>query len=500
MSDLLNQAIIDAKTLRETAMKNAETLILEKYSDQIKEAIESMLEQDDEMSPEDDLEGDMGSDLSGDLGGLEGGMGQPPSQVASNVPMAAVNGEKLCQCPEEDEEIEINFGELEQQMMKEPESNTPTDMGAVPSDQQMSTGDETEDEYQLKEEDLNTILESLNKEWLSPEQDDQTGPVEQLDMKKLEAAYRDGQNVKLTVLYKDPVHGENTKELVGKITNVDYTNPNTPVYFVNGKKISLNDISDVEVEGTLQEDKGLASDVSPGKIRTIRDDYHKNDISKEELSSKYNLPRSAIDRIIGIDPEKLKEDLKVDVNPVKSGWKDVSGSKSEMNMDMALAKTQDSKQKEEISKLMKAKEEATIKLEEMKKSINILQKQLNEQKELLQKSYKVMNELSLTNSKLMYSNRVYKDNSLNERQKNKIVESLSKVNTIDNVKVIYESLTTVGVSSKTPKESLSETLHKPSGLMFTNRNLTRGEQSSEKSEVVSRMQVLAGIKNKQKEK
>ena len=45
MSDMLEQAIIDAEALREAATKNAETLVLEKYSNQIKESIESLLEQ-----------------------------------------------------------------------------------------------------------------------------------------------------------------------------------------------------------------------------------------------------------------------------------------------------------------------------------------------------------------------------------------------------------------------------------------------------------------------
>ena len=36
MSNMLEQAIIDADALKEAALKNAETLVLEKYSNQIK--------------------------------------------------------------------------------------------------------------------------------------------------------------------------------------------------------------------------------------------------------------------------------------------------------------------------------------------------------------------------------------------------------------------------------------------------------------------------------
>ena len=47
MSSMLEQAIADAAALREQAIKNAEQSVLDKYSRQIKEAVDQMLEQDD---------------------------------------------------------------------------------------------------------------------------------------------------------------------------------------------------------------------------------------------------------------------------------------------------------------------------------------------------------------------------------------------------------------------------------------------------------------------
>jgi hypothetical protein len=48
MSSLFEKAIADAKELKETALKNAEQLIIEKYSTELKEAVENLLEQEDE--------------------------------------------------------------------------------------------------------------------------------------------------------------------------------------------------------------------------------------------------------------------------------------------------------------------------------------------------------------------------------------------------------------------------------------------------------------------
>ena len=47
MSSLIEQAILDAKELKEAAIKNAEQLIIEKYANEIKSNLEQLLEQDD---------------------------------------------------------------------------------------------------------------------------------------------------------------------------------------------------------------------------------------------------------------------------------------------------------------------------------------------------------------------------------------------------------------------------------------------------------------------
>ena len=47
MSSLLEQAIVDAKALKEAALKNAENLVIEKYSAEVRESMANLLEQED---------------------------------------------------------------------------------------------------------------------------------------------------------------------------------------------------------------------------------------------------------------------------------------------------------------------------------------------------------------------------------------------------------------------------------------------------------------------
>ena len=76
MSNMLEQAIIDAQSLREAAMKNAESEIVEKYSDEVKQAVSKLLEQEEEM--------DLGLDL-------EDEEEQVDSTAMEQVPMAHVS-------------------------------------------------------------------------------------------------------------------------------------------------------------------------------------------------------------------------------------------------------------------------------------------------------------------------------------------------------------------------------------------------------------------------
>lgn len=69
MSNMLEQAIADAAALREQAIKNAEQSVIEKYSHQIKEAVDAMLENKDL-----DEANDMIAEAEGEMGAADAGM------------------------------------------------------------------------------------------------------------------------------------------------------------------------------------------------------------------------------------------------------------------------------------------------------------------------------------------------------------------------------------------------------------------------------------------
>ena len=157
MSNMLEQAIVDAEALKEAALQNAEQSVIEKYQAEIKNAVESLLEQDEEDPFEDPLEEPLD-----DEDGLESS-----DDLAQQMPLASTEGDKLCPCPDEEEEVEIDFDQLAQQMQASDEDT----MGGIPAldsplaeameEDKGDEDEEIEEEIQITEEELVDILEEL---------------------------------------------------------------------------------------------------------------------------------------------------------------------------------------------------------------------------------------------------------------------------------------------------------------------------------------------------
>ena len=153
MSKMLEQAIVDAEALKEAALKNAEQAIIEKYSNEIKKAMESLLEQ-----PEEPL-GDLGMSPEAPM----------TTDEFPDVPPAGMEGEDLCPCPDEEEEVEIDFDALASQMAAEEGAEMVArdefaDDELELTEEQDSEEElkEDEDDVELTEEDIAKILEELS--------------------------------------------------------------------------------------------------------------------------------------------------------------------------------------------------------------------------------------------------------------------------------------------------------------------------------------------------
>jgi len=121
-----------------------------------------------------------------------------------------------------------------------------------------------------------------------------------------------------------------------------------------------------------------------------------------------------------------------------------------------------------------------------------LQKENAELKQLLGQVKEKLEEINLQNARLLYANRVLGDSSLNEQQKVKIAELVSGARSVEEAKMVYETLqkTMAGIQKSAP-QSLSEAVTKRSSVILSG-NRTE-ERTAESSPTYSRWATLAAI-------
>ena len=128
-----------------------------------------------------------------------------------------------------------------------------------------------------------------------------------------------------------------------------------------------------------------------------------------------------------------------------------------------------------------------------------IQAELEETKAALEVKTTELNEVNLLNSKLLYVNRIFKANTLNEGQKLRVVETLDKAETAKEAKLIYETIKdtfNVAKSKKASFKSKTKSLKEGIGMASKTVGTTapKKEIISESNNMVNRFQKLANIK------
>ena len=95
----------------------------------------------------------------------------------------------------------------------------------------------------------------------------------------------------------------------------------------------------------------------------------------------------------------------------------------------------------------------------------------------------------MLNSKLLYSNKLFRSNNLNETQKVKVIETFDRANSVREVKLVYSTLAE-SLTAYTPKKRVNENFAS---------NATKSTRPSknvivEANTFATRMQRLAGLK------
>ena len=391
MSNLLERAIIDAKALKDAALKNAEQLVIEKYSEEIKGAMDKLLEQEA-------------------LGGADLGLGGP-------------------------------------------------DLGGPGLDNSFDT----------------SLDDPISADPTSPESAEEE-PEEPLD----------------------------PESIIGGLPDAFDTDDDE---IINIKLDSLDvDLEDEEDIGLFGGDDEYDEEEEIGiDIQGEEEDDTEFDIEDEdELEAGnigININEDAVLEALadlGVDAEEidlddLMERVRVDFEPQKSGWAGTPESTMREYESMLVAREQDSEVKEENEELRKAVKS----LKQENKTLTSAATKLQAKNKKYETAFNTLREkletMNVSNAKLLYINQALENASLNERQKRKIVEAISKAETVQEAKIVFDTMNeTVSTTSDVKRDStLNEVVSRRSSLLVAARN----EQSDQEANpVYSRLQKLAGIK------
>ena len=378
MSSMLEQAMIDAEALRETAMKNAESIIIDKYSEDVKKAVQTLLEQDD-------LDFDLDAESEDET-----------------LDAAAEDGSSSVSVP--------------------------------PAHSAGSEGGEEVEALQAAVDAAEDALEDVSD--------------------------------KLDVLTTVAQSGDDSE------VEID----------LDQLRAQMDDEGELEADD-MQDREELAADLGEEPLEEPLEEPVEEPL--EESAEEFDVDEELL--------EDLVKELRVDIDPQAHGWLSYPSPNLRHAVDQKLARDQDDDVKEEneaLKQAMKGLQTENKELIEQSKTKVENNKKLQQTILHLKEKF---DETNLSNARLLYTNKVLNSASLNERQKNKIVDAISKADTIEEAKVIYETLeSAAGTFQKedTPK-SLSEVVQRGSSMLVS-RNRKREESVSESFS--ERMQKLAGIK------
>lgn len=176
------------------------------------------------------------------------------------------------------------------------------------------------------------------------------------------------------------------------------------------------------------------------------------------------------DEEINLDEEAVKElaeKLTLDFEPEKSGWLGTPVSQVDDAHEEYKALEAHAEEAEmEVGKLRESVETLEAEKKELQESLEKLQAKTKHFEGVALKLKDALNETSVQNAKLLYTNETLISDSLNGRQKAKLVEAISNAKSVEEAKVIFETLqsTVSGTKNESPK-TLSEAVSRKSTLL-----------------------------------
>jgi len=472
---LFKDAIADAKALREVAVANAKAALEESFAPRIQSMFEKRVMEAEELDEkkEDELDEKVTYEY--------------------DKPLSLVNS------IDENEDIEEGYGAYEYEKGKNSMKEEDLDEEDIDLEElfnSLSEEDYGGNKHDFKRRDGHKIgdVDGHYKDYEMNEDDDEDYDLDEI-LAELEADDNleegDDEDINENTMFEKATGDEEISEVtVDELRDMIQDAIKAALGDAEGGEEEMDMDLDMDMGGEEGDDEDFDLDIDTEEETEEKPKKSKKD-ELDEIRALYEKKKGEIKKELDerkrykMNPkmEEKKEDLEEgkDLNaPFGKG-----GAKSKPGAPYGAAGPKKAGKNGAYSHSLKMKlnekdevDEAKDKEKELEEAINVI-KALRSQ----------LNEVNLLNAKLIYVNKIFKANSLNEGQKVKVVNSFDKAKTLNEAKNIYEVLKDNIATAKTNKAPLRESKQIASTIIG-------GKTASQPivaDDMITRMQRLAGI-------
>ena len=436
--DLLREAIADAKAVRESAIANAKAALEEAFTPHLKNVLAEKIKELDE-------EEDMKEGYHEKKKEMEEGYHDKMEEGAHDKMEEGAH-----------DEDKMEEGHMSSPVMRKGLRGDDAAELETEKMRMMEKGDEMkEGKHEVEEGKHEEMEEGMHKDEME----------EGMHKDKME------EELSLEELLSEEAHQEETEETeidLGDMTEEDLTK------FVEEVIKDMVEAGELEAGEAMEEmEEGYHSKMEEGAHDKMEEGAH--DKMKEGMH-KDKMEEGA---------HEMDENSTTDAKFQKTGFAEELSAADQKKVDKEVDAVRD-----DLDQIAKLAKDAGEDAEDIK---DVIDEEVNEE---LAEAYKVINklrrdinEVNLLNSKLLYTNKIFRNKNLNESQKVKVLNSFDKAETVKEVKLVFESLSTA-LSAK--KSNIKESIgfaSKPTGKAPINESAPVVQEDA----MVARFKKLAGL-------
>ena len=474
MSDLLKQAIADAKAVRATALSNAKAALEEHFAPKLQSMLSEKLKAEmegDEVAPveaplpTDDVGGEeVHADAAQDAAMAAGGSPEGHADAAQDAAMAAPAEEPMDQAPTAPIGEEAGLDELEGDIEEDTGTSPGTAAGGNPTPgYNLAEGDSASGDYKKTTKGHKT--EDPGKNMVKSVGTAIGGTKGSLSATKKDA--------KASSDYTKTTAGHKTEDPQGQgneVSNNGYDNDTAALK--EGEDIDESSLDEIlkELEDGLNEVGDMEEMATPQEEAAPVDE----EIDLNELLSETD--------------DKDADEEEIEEGKLPKGLADYQAKKAGKSEKSEDEEDDDDDKKETVKENISLKKE----LAEYRSAVVYLRDRINE--------------VNLLNAKLLYTNKLFKQASLNNEQKLKVIESFDLTKSVREAKLVYATLaesfnfggkkTVVAAPKKVVSQTVKTITEGLASKPVASTKPTKAAVLTEGAEMANRFKKLAGIRSK----